>query len=291
MLLVPGNEGEIMKLEEYPPQEPPSDNGRVYGDKVMQLGAGLEGIERRYGEDAYQSLAVFRAPEGNGTLLAFMHGGGWTNGYKEWMAFMAPTLTAAGVTFATIGYRLAPTHFFPAGIDDTIAALTWLHDNAVAFDCDPTRIFLGGHSAGGHYAALIAVRRDWQAHAGLPRDVIRGCLPISGVYDFGAQSGLSTRPRFLGAAGNEKLASPIDRIEEKPPPFLIAHGDEDFPHLMKQAERMEAALRAAGGDVERVVLKGRNHFTASYAGGEPAGPWVPRALNWMERMSQQCTPP
>ncbi len=284
--VVPCDTSEIMRLEEYPPQEPPSDNGRIYGDKVMQLGAGLEGIERRYGEDAYQSLAIFRAPAGNGTLLAVMHGGGWTNGYKEWMAFMAPALTAAGVSFATIGYRLAPAHLFPAGIDDAIAALAWLHANAATFDYDPARIFLGGHSAGGHYAALLAVRRGWQAGAGLPGDVVRGCLPISGVYDFGAQSGLSARPRFLGAVGNEKLASPIDRIEGKPPPFLIAHGDEDFPHLIKQAERMEAVLRATGGDVERVVLKGRNHFTASYAGGEAAGPWVPRALDWMERTSK-----
>ena len=127
------------------------------------------------------------------------------------------------------------------------------------------------------------MRRDWRAAAGVPRGVICGCLPISGVYDFGPQSGLSARPRFLGAAGNEQRASPIEQIEDKPPPFLIAHGDEDFPHLMKQAERMEAALLAAGGDAERMVLKGRNHFTASYAGGEADGPWVKRALGWMER--------
>ena len=105
-----------MRLEEYPAQEPPSDSARSYGDAVMRLGAGLEGIERRYGADPYQSLAVFRAPAPNGTLLAFMHGGGWTNGYKEWMAFMAPAFTAAGVSFATIGYRLAPAH------------VGWVHD-------------------------------------------------------------------------------------------------------------------------------------------------------------------
>ena len=246
-----------MKIEEYPPQEPPSDNARSYGDAVMRLGAGIEGIERHYGAEPYQSLAVFRAPAPNGTLLAFMHGGGWTNGYKEWMAFMAPAFTAAGVSFATIGYRLAPAHVFPAGVDDVIAQSLCCTRMRPSWGYDPTRIFLGGHSAGGHYAALLAVRRDWQAKAGLPQDVIRGCLPISGVYDFGAQSGLSNRPRFLGAAGNETLASPIDNIESRPPPFLLAYGDQDFPHLMKQAERMEAALRAAGGDVERLVLTGR----------------------------------
>jgi acetyl esterase/lipase len=203
-----------MRLEEYPAQEPPSDSARSYGDAVMRLGAGLEGIERRYGADPYQSLAVFRAPAPNGTLLAFMHGGGWTNGYKEWMAFMAPAFTAAGVSFATIGYRLAPAHVFPAGMDDVIAAVAMLYRNAAEFGYDPARIFLGGHSAGGHYAALLAVRRDWQAQAGLPKDVIRGCLPISGVYDFGVQSGLSNRPRFLGA-GQRKTCQP-DRQYRRP---------------------------------------------------------------------------
>lgn len=270
-----------MRIDEYPPQEPSSDNARSYSDEVMRRGAGLDRIERLYAADPYQGLAVFRTAAPNGTLLAFLHGGGWTNGYKEWMAFMAPAFTAAGVTFATIGYRLAPGHLFPAGVNDVIAALAWLHAHAADFGCDPARIFLGGHSAGGHYAALVAVRRDWQAGVELPRDVIRGCLPISGVYDFGPQSGLTARPRFLGDAGNETAASPIDHIQDPPPPFLLAHGDRDFPHLMRQAERMEAALRTAGGDVERLVLEGRNHFTASYAGGEADGPWVPRALAWM----------
>jgi arylformamidase len=273
-----------MRPEDYPPQEPLSENARGYGEMVTRLGDGLVGIERRYGADPYQSLAVFPAAAPNGALLAFMHGGGWTNGYKEWMAFMAPAFTAAGVGFASVGYRLAPMHVFPAGLEDGIAGLRWLHDHAEEFGCNQERIFVGGHSAGGHYAALMAVRRDWQTPLGLPRDVIRGCLPISGVYDLCPQSGMSMRPRFLGAACNETPASPIENIQDAPPPFLLTFGDQDFPHLIAQAGRMEKALRAAGGEVERLILTGRNHFTASYAGGEADGPWVGPALDWMARI-------
>ena len=61
----------------------------------------------------------------------------------------------------------------------------------------------------------------------------------------------------------------------------MAHGDEDFPHLIVQAERMEAALRAAGGRVERLVLKNCDHLGASYMTGEAKGSWVPRAADWM----------
>jgi len=72
-------------------------------------------------------------------------------------------------------------------------------------------------------------------------------------------------------------------IDGVPRPFLMAHGDQDFPHLMRQAAEMEEALRRAGGEVERMVLEGRNHFSASYAGGEPGGPWVPRAIEWINQ--------
>ena len=60
----------------------------------------------------------------------------------------------------------------------------------------------------------------------------------------------------------------------------------DFPHLVRQADEMTSALEAAGGDAKLVELPGRDHFSASAAGGEPDGPWVPRALDWMTRHEQ-----
>jgi acetyl esterase/lipase len=176
---------------------------------------------------------------------------------------------------------LAPSHLFPAGLDDCAAAVRWTLVNAARFGAHPAKLFVGGHSAGGHYAALLAVRRDWQEKAGVPADCVRGCLPLSGVYDFTAAGGLTVRPRFLGPTGNESEASPIHRMQAPLPPFYVAHGSEDFPHLMKQAEAFEAAFRAAGGMIRRDVLQGRNHFSASYAGGEADGPWVKPALAFM----------
>lgn len=272
-----------MRPEDYPPQEPFSNVARRYHDQVVRLGAGIAGIEVAYGDDPYQALALYLPEAPIGTVLAFVHGGGWTNGYKEWMAFMASPFTDAGIVFASIGYRLAPAHVFPVGFDDVTRALAWLHASIAAYGGDPARLFVGGHSSGGHYTALAAARRDWQGPLGLPTDVIRGCLPISGVYAFGADSGLATRPRFLGDETNDVAASPIRRIDGAPPPFLIAYGECDFPHLRRQAGEMASALERAGGEATLVELAGRDHFTASLAGGEADGPWVPRALDWMAR--------
>jgi acetyl esterase/lipase len=271
-----------MRPDDYPPQEPFSELARRYHDAVMARGSGIVADhEALFGRDPYQSLAIQRAARPSGDVLVLWHGGGWTNGYKEWLAFMAPALTAAGVIVVLAGYRLAPGHVFPAALDDAVAAVAWVHGHIGEHGGRADRLFLGGHSAGGHYASLLAVRRDWQGHAGVPQGVVRGCLPISGVYRFGEGSGLTMRPRFLGPEGTEGAASPILNIQGTPPPFLMAHGDRDFPHLMVQAVEMAAALRKAGTDATRVVLASCDHFEASYVSGDPAGPWLPRAVAWM----------
>ncbi|MBF6569850.1 MAG: alpha/beta hydrolase [Candidatus Binataceae bacterium] len=274
-----------MRIQDYPPQEPLSEPGQAFAAEVMKRGGGVSAEDHSYGRDPYQSLALCVPQYPNGTVAAFAHGGGWTSGYKEHLLFMAPVFNHAGIIFASIGYRLAPQHLFPAGYNDVADGIAWLFRNVSRYGGKPERIFIGGHSAGGHYAALLAVRRDWQQNLGLPRDVVRGCLPISGVYDFREGSGLLARPRFLGpsAAGIEATVSPICNIQGTPPPFLLSHGSEDFPHLSRQAEQMEPALRAAGGSVERIVLAGRNHFSACFAGGEAEGPWAPHALKWISR--------
>jgi acetyl esterase/lipase len=258
-----------VKLADYPPQEPLSEAGTAYSAECWRRSEGIRYREAAFGPDPYQRLLVFEPEKPKGTALLFWHGGGWTSGYKEWMGFMAPAFNAAGVTFVSAGYRLAPQHFFPAGLDDCESALRWVSENIQG------KLFIGGHSAGGHYAALIAARHG--------KNRVLGCLPISGVYEFGEGSGLGQRPRFLGPdPATERLASPRYQLAPPLPPFLVACGSRDFPHLIPQAQRFIDAVRAAGGEAEGLEMPERTHFTASYAGGEAGGPWVPAALAFMK---------
>jgi acetyl esterase/lipase len=93
------------------------------------------------------------------------------------------------------------------------------------------------------------------------------------------------RPRFLGAqdSGNETAASPMTHVAPGAPPFLIAWGENDFPHLRVQGERFAEALRAAGGRVATQVLAGADHLGASYASAEPGGAWVTAADRFISR--------
>ena len=271
-----------MKIEDYPAQEPLSDFARPYHEEVLRRAGDVAFEEFRYGANPYQSVLVAGAPEPSGDTLAFIHGGGWTNGYKEWMAFMAPALTARGVTFASIGYRLAPGTLFPNGYNDVLDGFAALHGRIAAYGGDPERMFVGGHSAGGHYSALMAVTDEWQAARGLPPDAVRGCLPVSGVFDFRPGNGMSVRPRFLGPEDSdaETPASPIANIA-RTPPFLLAWGSADFPHLRAQGQAMADALEAAGGSVATMILQDCDHLEASIETGNPEGPWPARAAAWM----------
>lgn len=273
----------MMRPEDYPPQDAFTQIGAKYHARILGAADTVPTIEWQHGADPYQSVAVYPAEQPRGDILILLHGGGWTNGYKEWMAFCAPALTARGITAASIGYRLAPAHVWPSCFEDVADGVAQIVARASEFGADPARLFVSGHSAGGHLAALLGLREDWQAPRGLATDVVKGALPISGTYLFGEQSGLSMRPRFLGAGETEADASPMTYVRRDAPPFHVAWGAEDFPHLRAQADTFSTALRNAGGRVQTQILAGADHLGASYASGEPDGAWVLAADDFITR--------
>ena len=272
----------LMRIEDYPPQPPRAEASQAYHQTVTGLSYGIDGIDVAYGDDIYQHIALFVPETPNGSVLAFIHGGRWSYGYKEAAAFMAPAFNAAGITFASIGHRLHP-HRYDAGFADVSRAIAWLSNNVSAHGGDARHIFVSGHSSGGHYAAQLAVTRDWQAREGVSRDVIRGCLPISGVYDLTSEGYAGEgRPPCLADGGEGRLESPVYRLQETPPPFLITWGSADYPFLIPQAKVFAEAVDDAGGDAETLELPGKTHFTVHCEGAAGDGAWTERALAWIE---------
>lgn len=269
-----------MGFLDYPEREPMGALGQACHEHCLRLAEpyAAQGRQHAYGSDAFQRLIVHAAAQPTGAVLLFFHGGGWTHGYKEWMSMMAGALNRRGITLVTAGYRLAPEHLFPAGLRDCEAALGWVAEHLADFGGDARRIFVGGHSAGGHYASLLALGARAR---GLP--AVAGCLPISGVYQFGHGSGLSMRPRFLGPEDAEvdRQASPMAMPLEGAPPFFISYGDRDFPHLKEQAQRMAQALEAARVPTDILELHDCDHLQASYAAAELDGAWIAQADAFM----------
>ncbi len=105
-------------------------------------------------------VRLYRPSEDQGLpLLVFLHGGGWIFGDLDTHDAMHRILAKrSGCAVLAVGYRLAPEHPFPAGLDDCAQAFAWARQNAVRLGCDPTRIALGGESAGANFAAALTLR-------------------------------------------------------------------------------------------------------------------------------------
>lgn len=276
-----------MEIAAYPPQEPVPEALRYVHATLMELGAGVIGHEHGFGPEPSQSLIVYPAKEPGGPVLLFMHGGGWTNGYKEEMAFLAPAFNAVGISFVSSSYRLAPGHVFPANFEDAAQAVATVWALSDRYGFNRNAMFVGGHSAGGHLAALLATRSDWQGARSLPRDVVKGCAPISATYDFTPGCGSAVRPRFLGPieADNAVPASPLFWVDGDAPPFLVAHASDDFGHLKVQSEQFVMVARGKGVDVQALEIPQTTHVSILLTAASDGGAWREAATKWIGRLA------
>ena len=235
-----------------------------------------------YGAHERQILDIYLpdAPVSPMPVLIFMHGGYWMVGTKEMVGFMAPALAPLPAIFISVEYQLTPETRFPQPVIDCRAALKWVHDNIGEYGGDPNRIFIGGHSAGGHLAAMVTLRRAELAGAGLPTDVIKGCFLVSGVYDV-VDIPPKFRDSFVVSIAEAKEASPLNHVEGNTTPFFVIIGENDYPNLRDQFPKMVGALNAQAGPVEAMEMPGVDHYEISLAHGEANGSWATKVREWM----------
>lgn len=221
--------------------------------------------------------------------VVWIHGGGMVMGRPEQShADCLHLVEAAGVVVVSVDYRLAPEHPFPAPLDDCMAALAWVHDEAEALGVDPARVAVGGDSAGGGLAAAVAQRAHDEGGPPLAvqllvypmlddRTVLR--IPASGPDDVHLWSPASNRYGWTSYLGHEPVeaaappyASPARRVDLSGlAPAWIGVGDLDLFHAedLDYAKRLEEAgvpcqLHVAAGMWHGApsVLPGRATTTA-----------------------------
>jgi acetyl esterase/lipase len=281
-----------MTLFDLPPQSPMSPPAEHYAAFCLEQTAQVQARTRHvcdipYGADYWQKIDLYlpsATPAHEMPTLLFLHGGYWTHGYKEWLGFMAPAFVSLPALFISVGYRLAPQAKHPAALEDCLTALAWAYEHVATYGGNPHRLFLGGHSAGGHLAALLALQPHLLPAHGLPTDAITACFPVSGVYDLDGDVPLDRLQAFLDVGARPAPASPLHYVRGNRTPFLLAVGEHDFPALYEQAYTMAAALRQQPGSVEFLEIVGADHFQISMQGGDPAALWVQRVRAWMQEL-------
>lgn len=236
---------------------------------------GIAGVETvAYGDLPRQQLDVYRPRRPDGRLVVFLYGGGWQEGARADYRFVAQTLTRQGLTVVIPDYRLYPEVHYPAFVDDAARAVAWALAHARELGTDPGRVFLMGHSAGAHIATLLALDPVFLRATGHAPTELAGVIGLSTPADFAANLAEKYR-RVFGDAATLAAAQPVRYVNPHAPPLLLIHGDADTLVWPKNSTELAARQRAAGGDVELVMLPGVDHTgTASAFIGWFANPAV-----------------
>ena len=229
-------------------------------EAVTPVGEYQRTADISYGPAARQVLDVYRpkSPDGSGTVAVFFHGGSWQSGSKADSRFLAEALTARGVLVVIPDYRVYPEVQFPVFIEDAARAIGWAHGHAAEFGGDPRRIFVIGHSAGAHIAALATLDARYLRAVGLtPRDVA-GVIGIAGPYDFLPLA--DSIADIFAAAADPAATQPISFAGPGAPPMLLLHGQADVTVYPGNSTRLAAKLRDAGSPVRLVLYPGLGHL-------------------------------
>ena len=230
----------------------------------------LEGtLDVAYGASALQTLDVFPAAGEAPPINLFIHGGYWRGLDKSDHSYLAEPLVAAGATTVVLNYDLCPS----VSVDDIVgqvrAGVAWVWRHGAELGGDPERLYLSGHSAGGHLA-VMAMAHDWAAREGLPADLIKGVTAVSGVYDLAPVLDISVNEEIGLTPEMARRNSPLLAPPRPACPLLLAIGERETPAWIAQSVDFAAACRTHGVDVELLRVPGEHHFSIALALADPA---------------------
>ena len=227
----------------------------------------VDGVPLRF--DHYRTLAA-AAPA---PCVVVVHGGAWVHGDPSQAAGNALHFARRGISTVSISYRLAPTHRFPAPLDDVRRGLRWVRAHAAELGVDPERLALLGLSAGAHLALLAHLGGRVEALApSLPpalaviSESVRAVIGHYGPYNLARirpSPGWDPMQDLFGERADDadlrRLASPLTHAANATAPILLIHGTADTLVSHRESVRLHEALVAAGRTSEVLLLEGAPH--------------------------------
>jgi arylformamidase len=232
-----------------------------------------------YGPSRHETLDVFKCNRPGAPTLVFLHGGAWKGGNKDEVSFIAEPYVEGGANVVTVNFALVPEVRLDEQVRQAAAAVAWTYKNVRDFGGDPERVFVTGHSSGGHLTGMMMVT-DWTKF-GVPENALKGGAPFSGMFDLEPVQ-LSWRNTYLKMTREEALLlSSIRRIPDRPMPLVIGYGGGELAEFQRQSKEFAAAWRARGYPCTEMELPGCNHFEVQQQMANPAGVIVPAIRRMM----------
>lgn len=233
------------------------------------------------GETRFERIDIFPSAATLSPIYVFIKGGYWYSLDKSHYSYVAEGMRPHGITTVTNNFGLAPDHDMDTIVQHNRSTLAWLWRNADEIGADRNRIYIGGHSAGGHLG-MILLGTDWPAiDPSLPQNLVKGVCSIGGLHDLEP-----IRKSLI----NQKLHLTEDQAQRHSPvnlhfpilaPLLLVTAVDESPELHRQSLIMKEAWERFGYPVEMIVPPGLDHFSVVNNLGNPDSPLVLRQLEQM----------
>jgi len=238
-------------------------------------------LDIAYGNAPGEKLDFFPAKRGDGACMTFIHGGYWRSLDKKDFSFLAPPWVEAGVSVAVVNYDLCPKVTIEEIVREMLRASRWLWLRAGELGFDRERLYVSGHSAGGHLVAMLMAALFPVFDPRLPKDLWKGGLAISGVYD------LTPLPEVDFLQGDLRLdaesarrVSPVFLPPATRSPVMTSVGGEESDEFRRQNALLGKRWQAAfAGDIP---MPGKNHFSVVDGLADPASPLFAGARKLMQ---------
>ncbi|MTI63073.1 MAG: alpha/beta hydrolase [Methylophaga sp.] len=215
-----------------------------------------------YGDTVRQKLDVYlakaRDQTGPASTIIFFYGGSWESGNKNDYKFVAEALTAQGFDVVIPDYRVYPQVRFPAFVEDGASVVAWAKQHLADYGASDDRLFVAGHSAGAHIAALLTLDASYLQRVDLSPAVFNGMIGLAGPYDFLPLKS-ETLKSIFGPEAQRWRSQPIHYADAGKPPMLLLVGEDDLTVLPKNSYNLAAKIREKGGNVQLEAFDDYGH--------------------------------
>jgi arylformamidase len=255
----------------YAPNREQLIKRRIRDSELARLRVG-EPERLAYGPTEIEQVDIYRAERNPAPVFVFIHGGAWRSGRSKDFATPAEMFLAAGVHYVVPEFAWVQDVGGSLMVlaDQVRRAIACVYDNASHLGIDRNQIYIGGQSSGGHLAA-VALTTDWPRDFGLPVDIIKGGMCISGMYDL-TPVRLSARNSYVAFDDATVAAlSPTRHLDRLHAPVVVAYGTCETPEFQRQNREFAAAVENAGKKVRLLVGEHHNHFELPETLGNPYG--------------------
>ncbi len=233
-----------------------------------------------YGPTRAETLDIFPAAQANAPVFVFIHGGYWRAFSSKDFSGVALGLHQRGITTVVVDYALCPFVTIDEITRQVRAASAWVLRNIAQYGGDPTRVSVGGHSAGGHLTAMC-LQTEWARDYDLPQDPFAAAIAFSGLFDLAPLRYSYLQPMIQLDDGVIQRNSPAFAVRPCATPLWITWGSNESTEFARQSQIYSDAWLTAGNTALLQAQPDANHFSVIHGLEQPDSAvcnWLAQAL-------------